>query len=551
MLFKNSIITLLYIGILNICFSLICSYSKSDSTEKENNSDTTYPKKLSFNEKFYEDKDGLIIVNDLNLDSFLKEFPFNLIFSFLHPCKICTQIIPEIQKTINPLRNLNTPVFVGKLNLTESHKSQVRLKIISKFHLSYFSEGIPIQYDGGRTGEDIVQWVREKFDPLIGDIKSIEEIEELRKYSENLVVFFGENEEKYNQFFLSARPKDTVLFVKCSLPICLEKYNMNTGDIRIFRKFDSRLYIIKSGEYDLNNLRKSIEEILRGRVMKLERDVFEYIFLEGNSALFIYSARSEQKKYVDMLEEIYEFAKENELKLVNCDLSRKLELKMKSITGFKNSELPLVVIHQTRKNELKTFVMDKNKSITIDNIKGFIRDFTNKNLIQYIKSQDVPRFQKSFIKEIVGSTLENYVQDSSTDFIVFFYAPWDANSKTVMPLFTEVAEKLKNNNDIKFGTFDAFNNDQFLFTQTGYPRIAIWPSDKKTNPIVSEALFDVKDIFKFVNENIYNKFNINEFITKDDSENYELDPENKDNNPDSDSDSDKNEENENWKKEEI
>ena len=116
--------------VLCLNFEYILSNFKTDEEIKE------IPVKSTLNDKFYVDKNGIFLVDDSNIDLFIKEFPFNLLFSTLHPCKLCRQIIPEIEKTINPLRNLNTPVFVGKLNITESPKTQIRLKLNSYVHLT-------------------------------------------------------------------------------------------------------------------------------------------------------------------------------------------------------------------------------------------------------------------------------------------------------------------------------------------------------------------------------------------------------------------------------
>lgn len=499
---KKNLLTLL-------TFTLLFSLFLSESTPK------IYKSKI--NPNFEEDENGIFLINDSNFDSFIKSFPFSMIFSFKDPCKLCRQILPEINKTINPLKSLNTPVYMAKLNSTEAPQSAMKLQLKNMFQLNYYSEGNPSLYDGGRYGEDIVQWIREKFDPIIGDIKSIDEIELLRKYSDALVVFFGEeknekSEEKFNQFFLNSRPKERIMFVKCLLPSCREKYQMDIGDIKIFRKDDKRLYEIKSQEYNAKDLRKKMQKILRGRVMKMDREIFDLIFTKGKNALFIYSPKSEQKKYVELLDQLYDFAKENKLKLVNCDLAQKFELKIKQITGFKNSELPLAVIHDFQTNKMRSYVMEKNKPFTMENLKAFIVDYKNSRVPLNIKSMEVPLKQKKIMYEIVGKTLEDYVLNKEKDFVVLFYTPWCQRSKTVWKTMEKVAEKMKEKDDIKFGTFNIYSNDQYLLDLKEFPKVVMWPAHSKDKPIITEEEFDDGNRFlNFLNENAYNKFNVEDY----------------------------------------
>ncbi len=480
------------------------------------------------NQNYFEDERGILILNDDNYDSFIKEFNTTLLFSYESPCKLCRQIYPELEKTINSLRKLSPPVYLAKLNTTENPLITKRLNLHGLFSLKYISDGMPMEYTGGRSGEEIVSWVRAKFDPIIGEIKSVNEIDQLRKYTETLIIFFGRDDNvKYQELFSAARGKENTIFARCNSKQCFDKYDVTEGDIVVIKRLvneDSKKNknqyihtkpeVLRQKDYNKENLSKLLEDLIRQKVMNFNYKVANYIFSEEHPGVFLYRSKSESILYDPIMhsEEIYENAEKNNLKIVITDIVETFEVKLSHILGFNSTDLPRIVIHDTRfPSSLKSYVMDKDKKITKENIIEFMGDFSSKKLHQYYKSQPRPLVQNQNSLTLVGLTLSEYALDPEKDVLVMFYAPWCKNSGILYPIYEKLAEKLNKKSNFLIAKFDAYGNDASIINIEYYPTIALWPSQPKEKPIIFSGDYTSEDkIMEFLRINAYYKTNFSE-----------------------------------------
>ena len=467
---------------------------------------------------FITDENGLLYITDENYDSFLKLSNMSLLFSFRHPCKLCRQIFPQLEKTIHPLKSLSSPVYFGRLNMTENPMVTEKLNLTDIISMKFFSERIPMDYNGGRSGEEIVSWVRARFDPIIGDIKSVNEVEQLQKLTEILVLFFGDNLEKFSEYFRAAKGREQIIFTKCNLQECFDKYHRQSGDIIIFKKFDKNPGILTSEMYNNRNLNSLLDEQMRPSVMKFNINTAKFIFHKNNPGLFLYRSKSEAKKYDHILQDLYDSLK-NEIKLVVTDVIEGPEIKLANILDIKQTKFPLIVIHDTR-NTLRSYVLDKE--LNRENIISFVNNWKNGKLTPFIKSKAIPEKQNEPCFVLVGKTLEQQVMDSTKDVVVMFYAPWDKHSKNLYPLYEEIAKDFKNQKDLLIAKFDAHSNDVHLVDVEFYPTVIMWPANDKSRPVVFKGDYMDKNLLvRFIRDYSFNKIpeeNKNESGEKDISE---------------------------------
>lgn len=518
-----------------IIFSLIHSrdsISSANVGSKNSDGDETEQSFVSsdINKGFDVDPSGAFLINDTNYDSFIREFNTTLLFSFKHPCKLCRQIIPELQKTVNPLKSLSDPVYLGMLNITENPEVAKRLNLDTLFGLKYIVDKMPMEYTGGRTGEEIIAWVREKLAALVGEIKDKQEIFELIKFTENLILFIGEDSEKYAEFLRAAKSKEGIIYARCRLKDCLEYFKADEGDIIVFKRSDfyysekgdnenaetQNFILIKNSAYDENTLSNILDSTCLPRLLKFDAATAKLIFQKLKPGIFIYRAKSDEKLYDKILLLAFQEAKSAGLLLVSTDIVEQYELKLAQFLSFNKADLPRIVIHDTsQENQIKTYVMDKNISINKTSIVNFIQDFQSGKLKPFVKSQAQPKDPNaSGAYTLVGTTLDSSVLDSTKDVLVMFYAPWCKNSKVLFPIFEKIGGKFKRaklEDKFLIAKFDAYNNDASLINIEYYPTIALWPSDDKTKPIIFEGDYTNElSILEFLKNNSYNKFSLEE-----------------------------------------
>ena len=60
---------------------------------------------------------------------------------------------------------------------------------------------------------------------------------------------------------------------------------------------------------------------------------------------------------------------------------------------------------------------------------------------------------------VVGKTFDDIVGNPDKEVLIEFYAPWCGHCKSLAPKYDELAEKLKDNEDLVIAKLDATSND--------------------------------------------------------------------------------------------
>lgn len=114
--------------------------------------------------------------------------------------------------------------------------------------LKFFRSGNEIEYNGGRTSEEIIAWVNKKTGPAATEIKTLEEAETLIRDNKVVVIgFFKDQESAAAKSFLSVASgvdeypfgitKDDVIF----------RYSLFNFLFSIVRKNKSKIYFYTVG----------------------------------------------------------------------------------------------------------------------------------------------------------------------------------------------------------------------------------------------------------------------------------------------------------------
>ncbi|CAG9535168.1 unnamed protein product [Cercopithifilaria johnstoni] len=109
----------------------------------------------------FEQDDGIFVLNEENFMSFLQQHPTSLVKFYAPWCGHCKALAPEYAKAAKKLK-----IPLAKVDATVEKKLAEAYNIQGFPTLKFWQNGEdPIDYDGGRESDDIVQWVSEKTDP--------------------------------------------------------------------------------------------------------------------------------------------------------------------------------------------------------------------------------------------------------------------------------------------------------------------------------------------------------------------------------------------------
>lgn len=78
----------------------------------------------------------------------------------------------------------------------------------------------------------------------------------------------------------------------------------------------------------------------------------------------------------------------------------------------------------------------------VENLEKFVRDFQDKKLEPYVKSESIPEDNTAPVKVAVAKNFDDLVINNGVDTLVEFYAPWCGHCKSLAPVYEQVAEKV-------------------------------------------------------------------------------------------------------------
>lgn len=108
-------------------------------------------------------ENGIYVLTDANFDSFLEDYPTVLIEFYAPWCGHCKQLAPEYEKAAG---ELGDSVPLAKVDATMEKNLAERFEISGYPTLKFWQKDKePIDYDGDRDAQGIVNWLKEKTDP--------------------------------------------------------------------------------------------------------------------------------------------------------------------------------------------------------------------------------------------------------------------------------------------------------------------------------------------------------------------------------------------------
>jgi protein disulfide-isomerase A1 len=451
---------------------------------------------LFANIRCVEEEDKVLVLDDNNFDEELKKHKSILVEFYAPWCGHCKTLAPEYAKAAEILRGLESPFYLAKIDATVSSELSQRFSIEGFPTLKFFRDGVWKDYDGGRTAEEIVQWVKKKLLPPSTELKSIEEIEKIKNDNVVTVIYFGDiNSDHFKTFMKVANKYEDVIFGHTINPEFFEKYELkSSGGIILFKKFDEGKNVFDQILLE-DYLTDFINTYSVPLITKFDDRAADAIFGREKAAIFY--IRSESKPKQD--EVFTKLAKDYRGKIifVATDHTSEIEEKLMEYYGLKEADLPHVRITDV-KGDSDIFNYVLSGEITEESVSKFIQDFLDGNLKPYIKSEPVPTEQKEAAYQLVGSTFNELVIDSPKNVLVEFYAPWCGHCKSLAPIYEKIAEHYKNDTSILIAKIDHTANDIPDVTVEGYPTIKYFPVGEKSNPVEFAAERDFDSILEFV-----------------------------------------------------
>ena len=468
---------------------------------------------LSICTENYPSENGVFLINEQNFGFAIHEYKYMLILFYSKDDPNCQEIIPIFEKTASMLKKEN--YVAGKIDSDESPQIIHHFKIEVIPSIVLIKKTVPIDYEGEKKPEQIINWLKEQTKKEYTKISTNKELEEFKKQHDIAFVYFGKNEQTKNEINLAERKMDDMpMGIVNNDELIKENAKEDKKEfIILFTKYDEDKHYLFDLKYekiiDFYNL------YFTPKVIEFAAQTSPILFAKRFPSLVIFSLK--KKKHYEESKKILTqiWPKVNKkLKLFVSDMEEGMSVRLAEYCGVKEKELPKPFIIVLEGDNPIKYKMEEN--ITEENLLKFIEKWDNKQLKQFLKSEDEPEENDGDVFIVNGKSYKKEVLDNDKDVVMYFYAPWCEHCKEFYPKYESLARKLKNKNPkLLMAKMDATENDIEDFPINKYPTIKFYPGNAKNKqPIHFNNKRSIDDLLDLIKEKAFHKINDEDYKQK-------------------------------------
>lgn len=222
--------------------------------------------------------EGVLVLTDANFDEELAKYDFLLVEFYAPWCGHCKKLAPEYAAAAQELATRDPPLSLAKVDATENKELGERFGIKGFPTLKFFKNGVPSDYEGGRTKDTIVNYVVKKSGPPSNAV-DCDGLKKLVADNKFVVSYFGDETDKmYTEAHVPyASAEDKIVFAHSSDAECATSYGASTPGIVFFRKFETETNVY-SGTVDKDSLISFVKPLMVPTVFEFSEEEIEAVF---------------------------------------------------------------------------------------------------------------------------------------------------------------------------------------------------------------------------------------------------------------------------------
>lgn len=391
-----------------------------------------------------------------------------------------------------------------------------------------FRNGVKSEYTGGRTKDTIVSWVTKKSGPpsteltcegfknkhfadhygfaagAADDAKRKSEdsfklsmqqkLPRLNKDKKFLIAYYGPTDNTlYTEAHVPyADAEDKIEFVH--MPVsCLADISITDEkpQIVLFRDFktiadgeshkedakgeDLHVY---TGKADKDQLMNFVKPLMVPTIFEFSEDQIEAIFGNQQNTIILFQEKIDKSS--DTFKTFEQAAQTHKGKILFAysSIFDGIQERLAEFMGVVKEDLPTIRIimpAEMKKYQYPTAL----DTITVESVGTFVQDVIDGKLKPHLKSEKPVDNTGKALTVIVGENFNEIVKDETKDVLVKYYAPWCGHCKKLAPIWDELAEHYKDNENLVIAKFDATANEAEGVEIRGYPTLIFYPKNNK------------------------------------------------------------------------
>lgn len=416
-------------------------------------------------------------------DTHLKENKQTLVEFYAPWCGHCKKLAPEYEKAAVELKG---KVALAKVDATEEKDLASRYNVKGFPTLVWFEDGKEAEYDGGRTSETIIEWVKSMTGAAV--IETSQAIEPSGERP-NVVLYADSLLPDFESAAKGNRRKATWYFIKSS----------GASKVVLSHKGEDSLEL--AGPSDQAAITSFLTDNALPLFGKLDGDTFDKYMEAGKGLIWsLFPAEDGgiediEKKHRPMMSEVAKKVKGKYFcTYTDTDKFKEALENMLSVT-----EYPAIAV-QKKAGDKKKYV--HTGEMTAQAISQFIEDVDAGKVEPKLKSESVPASNDEPVRVVVGQTLQSEVFKSDKDVMLEIYAPWCGHCKKLDPEYMKLAKKVKKeelSDLLTIAKIDGTANDSPVdsIEWSGFPTI-YFAKAGSSEPLTYDGERTAKGLWKYI-----------------------------------------------------
>jgi len=404
----------------------------------------------------------------------------HLLVKFVAPwCGHCKSLVPAYAAAAKQLAESQSEIKLASVDATIEQDLAQKFEVKGYPTIKFFSDGTTFEYTGGRTQEDLLSWLKKKTGPAADQLKTVEDLEKLKKTADVVVIGAFENldSDAALTFLHVAKTVDGIPFGITSNSDVFKELKVTKDAVVLLKKFDEGRNELTS-TIDEASIRDFIQTNQMPLVIDFTPETAQKIFggeVKVHVILFASKKSGDLTKFKD---EFQTSAKEFRGKtlFVSMDADDEENERVLEFFGLKNEDLPTIRLI-TLKDDMRKFKPENNE-ISSKVLIEFVQNFFDGKLKPHLLTQEIPDdWEKSPVKILVGKNFHQVALDKKKTVLVTFIAPWCGHCKQLTPIYEQLGEKYKDNADVIVAKMDATANELDDIKIQSFPTIKLFPKD--------------------------------------------------------------------------
>lgn len=318
--------------------------------------------------------------------------------------------------------------------------------------LKFFRSGDAVEYDGGRSAKDIINWVTKKSGPPSKVLASAADVEGYLKNTAGtrvLAFVSGDNEAAY----VNAAKSDKVqAFAFAHVNDASAYGDKKEGTVELHKEgeevktFEGAVSTDAVVTWVLSEGFPLVDELAQESWTRAQQGSLDLlaIFLNKDDTAVPAVALEVAKAYKG-----------------NLVVTTSEQVGIASRWGSSGNVVPtaIYVYNQAGQPKFTVWNEDTKAEFNAENLKAFIDGARDGTYDSWMKSEPVPENNDGPVTVLVGKTFSDIVNQKK-DVLVEFYAPWCGHCQKLAPIYDELGAAYKDDENIIIAKFDATANGQ-------------------------------------------------------------------------------------------